>query len=69
MILTLAVRDTPPYNVDAGLSNIYLFDFLKNDAVNLNIYFISTIKGVREGIFKENYRFYLTENHSELCKI
>ena len=43
-----------------------LFGFLKNDAINLNIYFISTIKGVREGIFKENYRFYLTENHSEL---
>ena len=34
----------------------------------LNIYFNSTIKRDREGIFKENYRFYLTENHSVYAK-
>lgn len=29
---------------------------------NLNIYFNSTIRRDIEGIFKENYKFYLKEN-------
>jgi len=34
---------------------------------DIKIFCNATIKGVRDAIFKDKYKFFLIENHSELC--